>query len=88
MKYESVSVRMLTGVIGEETMAEQHRQWILGVLYSAFSKTLGFQFFSLRQPNYRFQNIPNIVFAPLELSSQKLKYKKFGKAFTPPCTLN
>jgi len=64
-------------------MGEQHRRRILGLLYSAFGKTqLSFHFFSLQQPNYRLQNISITIFAPLQLSSQKRKYKHIGEAFT------
>jgi len=45
MKYANVSVRMLTGVIGQITLGEQYRQWMLGLLYSAFCKTRGFSLF-------------------------------------------
>jgi len=75
---------MPIGVIDQVTMGEQHRRWILGLFYSASGKTqLFFNFYSLQLPNYRLRNISIIVFAPLQLSSQKLlKYKHTGEAFT------
>jgi hypothetical protein len=89
LNYVNVDVLMLTGVIDKVTMGEQHRQWILGLLYSTFGKTQVFHFFSSHQPNFRLQNISIILFVALPISSQKLlNYKYYWRDIYSPCTLN